>query len=902
MEQKDGAAAPTATMDGTASGTGEKSVLKGLSFISSPSSGDANTSVVDVKNGKIVRIRPLHFDWKYDRASFNAWKMEAHGQTLEPAFKSLMPPYALAYKERVYSPNRILYPMKRVDFDPSGAPGSTGPGGRNAETRGSSKYVRVSWDEALDILTTELRRMYADYGPYAVLSQGDGHGETKIVHGTHGCQNKLLQLLGGFTQQIRNSDSWEGSYWGSKHAWGMEPVGQMEPVCNLVPDIAENTELLLFWGCDPETTPWAFDGQMASRLVYWWRKIGIECVFVCPDLNYGAAIHADKWIPVRPNTDAALYLGIAHVWITEGLYDKEYVASHTFGFDRFQDYVLGAEDGEAKTPDWASAKCGVPARVIKALAKDWASKRTTILIGNGGPGIRGPYATEPARLQALLLAMQGLGKPGVHQMKLLEWGRRMLEDSNPMPRGSIMPNVMKSVYTGGMLITTENVEDRTGDMSKTAVKALKVSKQIIPKNLIHDAILRAPISWYGSTSCTFPLEDQFVQYTYPAPGCPEVHMIWTDSPCWITCWNDSNDYIKALRHPKIEFIVAQHPWMENDCGFADLVLPANTKFEVRDIATDTMGGQFYLVINEEQAIEARGESFSDYEIVCKVAARLGMLEAYNGNKSIEELVDTGFAGSGVKDLVSYEEFKEKGYFVVPTDPDWNTYTPGLKNFQEDPENHPLKTPSGKVEFFSQNLAEHFPTDPERPPVPHWIEKGESHDEALSSTRAATYPLLVLSNHPRWRCHANHDDLTWLREIETCKVTGPDGYKYEPLWINPVDAEPRGIRKGDVVTIHNERGAVLCGAYVTERVMPGAVYVDHGARYDPIVPGELDRGGAINTLTPHNLTSKNATGMVSSGFLAEVERTDMDDLRRRYPEAFARPYHVGAGLCLERVLA
>ena len=262
----------------------------------------------------------------------------------------------------------------------------------------------------------------------------------------------------------------------------------------------------------------------------------------------------------------------------------------------------------------------------------------------------------------------------------------------------------------------------------------------------------------------------------------------------------------------------------------------------------------------------------------------------------------GFENSGVKDMVSYEEFKEKGYYVVPTDPEWDKYPTGLKDFHDDPDNNPLKTPSGKVEFYSQNLAKHFPDDPERPPVPHWIEKGVSHDEALSSERADTYPLLVVSNHPRWRCHANHDDLTWLREIATCKVQGADGYKYEPLWINPVDAAARGIATGDVVTIYNERGAVLGGAYVTERIMPGAVYIDHGARYDPIVPGELDRGGAINTLTPHNLTSKNATGMVGSGFLVEVGRADMDELRRRYPEAFSRPYHAGAGLCLERVLA
>jgi anaerobic selenocysteine-containing dehydrogenase len=213
----------------------------------------------------------------------------------------------------------------------------------------------------------------------------------------------------------------------------------------------------------------------------------------------------------------------------------------------------------------------------------------------------------------------------------------------------------------------------------------------------------------------------------------------------------------------------------------------------------------------------------------------------------------------------------------------------------------LKTPSGKVEFYSQNLAKHFPDDKERPPVPHWIEKGESHDEALSSQRANQYPLLIMSNHGRWRVHANHDDISWIREIPTCKVTGPDGYNYEPLWINPVDARSRGISQGDVVKVYNERGVVLGGAYITERIMPGAVYMDHGARYDPIVPGEIDRGGAINTITPRKTTSKNATGMVCSGFLVEVGRANLEELRRKYPEAFNRPYDKAPGLLQKRVL-
>ena len=181
-------------------------------------------------------------------------------------------------------------------------------------------------------------------------------------------------------------------------------------------------------------------------------------------------------------------------------------------------------------------------------------------------------------------------------------------------------------------------------------------------------------------------------------------------------------------------------------------------------------------------------------------------------------------------------------------------------------------------------------------MPHWIEKGESHDERLSSQRAAKYPLLMMSNHGRWRVHAQCDDITWMREAPTCKVTGPDGYKYEPVWINPAGCcHQGGSENGDIVKVYNERGAVLGGAYVTERIMPGVVYMDHGARYDPIVPGELDRGGAINTITPHNTTSRKATGMVVSSFLVEVEMADMDELRKKYPEAFRRAYDPAAGL-------
>jgi trimethylamine-N-oxide reductase (cytochrome c) len=286
-----------------------------------------------------------------------------------------------------------------------------------------------------------------------------------------------------------------------------------------------------------------------------------------------------------------------------------------------------------------------------------------------------------------------------------------------------------------------------------------------------------------------------------------------------------------------------------------------------------------------------------------IAERLGLLEEYTEGKSVEEWRQFGHKYSRVADKISYEELKEKGYYVVPADPNWKDTNPGLYDFYKEPEKNPLQTPSGKLEYYSEALAEHFPDDEERPPVPHWVEGGPgwTHDESLSSERAKKYPLLVMSNHGRWRIHANLDDISWFHEIETCKVKGPDGYHYEPLWIHPTEAAKRGIKNGDVVKIHNERGAVLAGAYVTERLMPGIAYIDHGARYDPIIVGELDRGGAINTITPHGGTSKHCAGMATSGFLVEVERVNVDEMRKKYPEAFNRPYDNATGQVIERVL-
>ena len=835
---------------------------------------------VDVKNGRIIRIRPLHYDSEYDPKSFNAWEIKKNGKSLKPLMKALPSPFSLAYKKRAYSPNRIRYPMKRVDWDPNGE--------RNTQNRGKSKFVRISWDEATEIIAAEIKRLHKDYGPCSILVQGDGHGECMFVHAPHGCSTLLLDKMGGFTQQVRNPDSWEGWYWGAKHVWGTGMIGMMAPGNNVLKDICDHSEMVVIWGGDPETTPWGFRGQFASHIMKFWSEIGIKQVYICPDLNYAAAIHADKWIPIKPNTDSALQLAIIYTWIKEGTYDKEYVETHTVGFDKIMEYVLGEEDGVAKTPEWASKKCGVPEWTIKALARDWAKKITTIGHYFGGGMIRGPYSHEPARLECVLLGMQGLGKPGVHQAQIAYQG---------MPRNIVAGKGHLGMF-GKLMGTT--IGERLMKPHRGTPTAW--GKQLIPKTLIEKAIKEPPVHFWGTGGHEVPTDDQFKKYTYPIPkedGGTEIRMLWTDTPCRITCWNCGNDVAETMKLPQVEFILAQHPWMENDCLYADILLPVCTTLETDDISPCIReGDSFQSVILMNRAIDPVGEAKTNYQAVCEVAKKLGKLEEVTEGATDEELVKEVFFGMGFDKLVSWEEFEKKGYYVLPVAEDWEEDTPGLRDFYEDPEKNPLPTPTGKLEFYSEALAKAFPFDQERPPIPKWIERGITHDESLSSERGKLYSLLVMSNHSRWRVHAQCDDIPWTREAPTCKVKGFDGYLYEACWINSDDAAERGIADGDIVNVYNERGGVLCGAFVSERIMPGVISIDHGARADNIVPGKLDRGGAINTIAPAGLTSKHCAGQATTGFLAEVEKVTPEQMGKwmaEYPEAFNRDYDQASGL-------
>jgi trimethylamine-N-oxide reductase (cytochrome c) len=670
---------------------------------------------------------------------------------------------------------------------------------------------------------------------------------------------------------VRNPDSWEGYYWGAKHVWGFDDTLGEPPQDAVWDDVLEHAEMVIFSGNDPETTGLGMSGSIALEMPKWLKKAGIKIVAISPDLNYAAAVHADKWIPLKPNTDSALYLALAHTWIVEGLYDKDYIRTHTVGFEEFKCHVMGEDDGEAKTPAWAAQITGVPASTIRALAREWAGKKTSLSVYFGGPKVRGSLSHLASRLEAYVLAMQGIGRPG----------RQFLRTGAP------------SFYKKSLAQVPRYPDvDRQGiamnPMIEYAIGKGPKSPVFIPRTLATEAILCPCVEWRGTTAALAKTEDQFKRYRFPPKeGHPGIRMVWNENGSQPGSWGHGWRWLEALQSPQIEFVVGIHPWLENDIPFSDLILPAQTHFEHEDLIA-VQRSDILAMFYQEQAIEPVGESRSDFEIHRMIGQRLGLDAAF---PPADHWLKAAYEGTlaSTKLGITWEAFKKKK-FVVYDCPTWDEWVAikkehgfgphdggGLHSFWS--KGGGLETPSGKIEFVSSRIASLDPDNPERPPLAKWV----THSEQQGSPKAQAYPLSVMSNHPRFRFHVQGDDIDWIREIG--KVRGPDGYMYEPCWIHSEDAAARAISSGDVIMVHNERGAVLVGAVVTQRIIPGALSIDHGAKMDlATLKGKLvDRGGCINLIAPSPLEKYGAGQEIKipemnvSGFLAQAARIDVSEI-------------------------
>lgn len=818
---------------------------------------------VHVRNGKIIRVRPMVFR---DDEEVPTWTIKAEGRDFSAPRRVTLAPFHLTERARVYSEDRIKYPLKRVSFNP--------PNERRTERRGKDGYERISWDDAMDIIAAEMKRVRAAYGPEAVVYMGPSHHTSGNIGSHRSCLNRFFKLLGS-TEYFDNPDSWEGWLWGAAHVYGFYWRLGVPEQADLLEDAIRNSDLIIFWGNDPDTNRGNYSGQEMAIWRLWLKELGKKMIFIDPFCNYTAAIQADKWIAPRPGSDAAMAEAIAYVWIKEGTYDKDYLATHTTGFEEFRKHILGEDDKTPKTPEWAAEICGVPARVITALAREWATSRTVLSAGmRGGQGgaCRQAYGHEWARLMVLLQAMQGLGKPGVSI-----WGTTM---GAPINYAFRFPGFEQ----GGMQLVGDNI-------------AINPVKQRVYRTLFPDSILNPPVQWLGEGFCTKSLEQQFIPYTYPAPGHSEVKIFYRYGGNFLGTLPAGNKWLKAYQSPKLELVVNQDCWWCTETNYADIILPACTNLERNDIAEfsnmgwlcpDTMSScNHRIIIYQQKCIEPIGESRSDYQIFTGLAERLGIKEEYTEGRSEEEWIKKMFDCSDLPKYISFEEFKRKGYFLVPLPDDYKS-TPALRWFYEGREcdtpdygnpkrgteqGKELGTYSGKIEFVSQSLLKHFPDDDERPPMPRYIPSWEGHTSPLSEK----YPLQLITPHPRFSIHTQFDHSPWIWDITHHRIM-KDGYYWLTVRIHPSDARLRGIRNRDIVKLYNDRASVLGIAHLTERVRPGVIHAYEGsAKYDPVEPGKpgsVDRGGCVNLLTSDRMMSKNAPGFAPNSCLVEISKFEV----------------------------
>ena len=833
---------------------------------------------VTVKDDKIIRMTPIDFGDDDPQP----WTIKARGIELTPPRKTTLAPHGQNAKSIVYSPDRLLHPMKRVDFDPNGE--------RNTQNRGISGYERISWDEAIDIVADEIKRAKREHGP----------GAMAVSHGSHHTWGNIGYYLSalarfknavGHTQIHHNPDSWEGWYWGAMHHWGHSlRVGQSETY-GTVEDCLQNCDMIVFWSADPETTSGSYGAQEGTVRRQWLKNadLGIKVVHVDPYYNSSAQFLPGKWFAPKPTTSVAMAMAIAYVWIDEGLYDADYVASHTIGFDAWKAYLVGDEDGIAKTPEWQEAETGVPAKDVRALAREWGSKRVYLAPGGWGNGHGGACRNQTgiqwARVMVCLVAMQGLGKPGVN-MGNLQWGC-------PIDFNFYFPGYADGGMSGDLEGTALPVELY---QRMPQLPTMNTPNQRIPRLHMPEAIVDGKAEgypWVGKS-----IEHQFAKFSYPAPGHAKVSMLYKYGGSILATMGNTNRWVRMYQSEKLEFVVNQSIWNEGEAKFADVIMPACTNFERTDISEWAgLGGYGHhgqqqlnhrVILFQAPAIKPMGESKSDYWIFNEICKRLNLANYFSEGMNEIDWVKRMFDASDLPNVISWKDFIKKGYYVVPSEKEKLRAPVSFRWFWEGrkkdvPEPHPLpsdyteeflsglQTQSGKIEFECLSLIR--AGDPERPPIvkyePSW--EGQHSGEMFEK-----FPLQMLTPHSKYSFHTQGDGKdSFLLNIEDHRVL-VDGYYYWIMRLNAEDAADRGIKKHNLVKVHNHRGAVICAALPTQRLPRGVCHgYESSAIYDPMgEPGKsVDRGGCLNQLTPSRTQTKSTHSIAGSNALVEVEIWD-----------------------------
>ena len=717
-----------------------------------------------------------------------------------------------SYRSRIYSPERLLYPMLRVG------------------ERGEGKFKRVSWDEALSEISERMVYLKQKYGPTALLDQSYAGASYGVLHKSDQIEGLLGRFLGMFGCRTSSWSvpSYQGTTFSSRITFGTIEDGNED-------DAFAHSKLIIMWGWNPAYT---FHGGNTFYYMRLAKQRGCKFVLVDPQYTDSAAAYDAWWIPIRPNTDAAMLAGMAHYIFANNLHDQNFINRFCQGMDQgtmpmwaqgkesFKDYILGNSDGVPKTPEWAAEICGVSADDIKKLADMYARTKPAALKASWAPG-RNAYGEQYNRMAAAVQAMTG----------------------NIGVLGGCAEGVGKAFHSEAVAYPY----DQYANLWWASIKSDRWAHIVLnyPNVKREEAGL-------------WPRQDNLDGVI------PNIRGIFWQGSDWLNQLTNINKEIQALKKLESEgeresLLVCLDSTITPTGIWADFLLPVATHFERHDVALPWYKGHYY--IHRPKVIQPLGESKSDFQIFTELAYRLGFGPAYNPRANrdyfnVDDNVDEAYLTAWWQNVqhhqgvtMSWEEFKKRGVYKFKLAQAHVAFRAQVE------QGVPFQTPSGKIEILSTVLGQTADFSRTQygyfiPAIPKWIEPWES----LNSPKTKEYPFHLISPHPRWRTHSIFNNVSWLRETFTQEVT-----------INASDAKRLGISTGDTVEVFNDRGRVVLPAFVTERCTPGVAVMHEGAWMD-IAEDGTDRSGNPDFLT---LDEPSPAGAFAyNTVLADIRKTDL----------------------------
>ncbi|MDQ0377896.1 biotin/methionine sulfoxide reductase [Amycolatopsis thermophila] len=637
--------------------------------------------------------------------------------------------------------------------------------------RGQEDFVEVGWDKALDLLAAELRRVRAEHGNEAIYGGSYGWASSGRFHHAQSQLHRFLNAFGGFTSS-RNTYSN-----GTSSVLLPHVVGSAADVLrngSSWPTIVANTELLVAFGGVPEknvfVTPGGVTRHHTPGFLAQLAERGADVALISPLRNDLPDRLRARWYPIRPATDTALMLALAHTLATENLHDRQFLDRYCTGYPEFERYLLGVDDGMPKDAGWAATLTDIPASDIVDLARRMASHRTFITVTWSLQRIE--HGEQPVWAAIALAAMLGqIGLPGGG----FGHGYGSMGDT-----GDIGPDFRVPYLSQGV----------------------NPVRQFIPVARIADMLLNPGMAYqYDGAERSYP----DIRLVYWSGGNPFHHH------------QDLNRLRKAFTRP--DTVVVHEPFWTATARHADIVLPTTTALEREDFGA---GRRDTHLIAMHQVVEPYAQARDDYAILAGLATRLGIGDRFTEGRTPWEwlqhlygawrdhLMDKGFA------VPSFADFWHAGEYRLPQEnPDRTLWA----DFRADPIANRLATPSGRIEISSKRVAS-FGYD-DCPGHPAWLEPVEW----LGGERAASFPLQLIANQPRTRLHGQLDGGA---VSQAGKIAGREAVR-----LHPADAEPRGIADGDLVRIFNDRGACLAGAVLDTNLRRGVAQLPTGAWFDPV---------------------------------------------------------------------